>query len=65
MRASAPISTRADILEPIRATILALQPRLARVELTGFAAATFRTVGTVVEGDVVVADILEPAGWSS
>jgi len=57
-----PTSTRTHILEPIGPTILALQPRLARVELTSLTAATFRTVGTVVEGDVIVADVLEPAG---
>ena len=53
-------SSGSDVLEPIRPTVLALQPGLAGVELARFAAPTLGAVGTVVERYVVVADVLEP-----
>jgi hypothetical protein len=60
--ASFPTSPGTNILKPVGPTILALQPRLPRIKLTGLTSPTFRAVGTVVEWDVVVADILEPKG---
>ncbi len=48
------------MLEIHMSTILLVQPFLAIGEASRNAAFAFRTVGTVEEGDVLVADVLEP-----
>jgi hypothetical protein len=54
-------SAHSDILEPEWSAVFSLQPRLATVELARGAPRTFRRVRAIVKGDMVVADILEPA----
>ena len=51
----------ANVFEPIRPTILSLQPRLARIELAGLTSLAFRGIGAIVKWDVVVAYVFEPA----
>jgi hypothetical protein len=50
----------ADVLEPQRSTVFAVQPWLAVGEEAGYAAGTAGAVGAVEEGDVLVADVAEP-----
>ena len=55
------ISAHPDVLEPVGPTIF-LEKKLCAVgEEAGFAAFTFGGVGAVEVGDVLVADVAEPA----
>ena len=60
IQSKCPKSSRPDVFEPIRPAVLALEPRFASVELAWLAALAFGTVRAVIEGDMVVAYVLEP-----
>jgi hypothetical protein len=54
----------ADVFEPQRSAVLAVEPLLAVGEAAGDAALAFGAVGAVEEGYVLVAYISEPAELS-
>lgn len=54
------LSVHANVLEPEWAAVFAVEPLFAVGEAAGFAAGAFGVVGTVEEGDVLVADVAEP-----
>jgi hypothetical protein len=57
---NSPFRTHTDVLEPIRTTILPVEPFLAISKAASDATSALWRVWTVEEGDMLVSDILEP-----
>lgn len=50
-----------DVLEPIGPAVFLMEPRITVREAASDAATTLWRIGAIEEGDVLVADVTEPA----